>query len=229
MVQDESSSKILKILLKDLTIKPTITSLAKEIGLSRVGAWKLIKKMQYEKLIVLSKIGSGKTSAYSISLNFDNPLVEKNLALSLTEDALKNQRWVSNFAELENKVEFLLLYGSIIISPQEANDIDILGVVSNKNRFTEIEESIKNMQKTQMKKIHAINFTPAEFRQELKRPNNALIDAVKKGTVLFGQEKFIKFVRGIIKTSKFHLCFISGLCVTSILHGIWMCSKITHQ
>lgn len=199
MVQNKSSSKILKILLKDFTIKPTITSLAKEIGLSRVGAWKRIKKMQSEKLIALSKIGSGKTSTYSISLNFDNPLVEKNLALSLTEDALKNQRWLSNFAELENKVDFLILYGSIINSPQEANDIDILGVVSNKNRFTEIEESVKNMQKTKIKKIHIINFTPAEFRQELEKPNNALIDALKKGIVLFGQEKFIKFVRGIIK------------------------------
>lgn len=199
MAQNESGSKILKILLKDFTINPTITSLAKEIGLSRVGAWKRIKKMQSEKLIALSKIGSGKTSTYSISLNLDNPLVEKNLALSLTEDALKNQRWMSNFAELENKVEFLLLYGSIIISPQEANDIDILGVVSNKNRFTEIEESIKNMQKTQIKKIHAINFTPAEFRQEFEKPNKVFIDAIKKGVILFGQEKFIKFVRSIIK------------------------------
>jgi len=125
--------------------------------------------------------------------------VEKNLELSLTEDALKNQRWMSNFAELENKVDFLLLYGSIIISPQEANDIDILGVVSNKNRFIEIEESVKNIQKTQMKKIHAINFMPAEFRQELEKPNNALIDVIKKGTVLFGQEKFIKFIRSTIK------------------------------
>ncbi len=29
------------------------------------------------------------------------------------------------------------------------------------------------------------------------------------------------------ETSKFHLCFISGLCVTKTLHGIWMCSKTT--
>mgnify|MGYP001585861918 CR=1 FL=1 len=199
MEKNKSNSKILKILLKDFTINPNITSLSKEIGLSRVGTWKLLKKMQSEKLIVLSKIGSGRTSTYSIGLNLDNPLVEKNLALSLTEDALKNQRWLTNFAELENKVEFLLLYGSIILLPQEAGDIDILGVVSNKNRFAEIEESIKNIQKTQIKKIHAINFTPEEFREELEKPNNALIDAIRKGTLLFGQEKFIKFVKGMVK------------------------------
>ena len=199
MEQNKSGSRILQILLKDFTIKPTITFLAKEIGLSRVGKWKLLKKMQSEKFIILSKIGSGKTNTYSINLNWDNPLVEKNLALSLTVEALKNQRWLSNFTELENKVDFLLLYGSIINSPKEAKDVDILGVVSNKNKFIEIEEFIKKIQKTQMKKIHAINFTPAELKQELENLNKAFLDAIRKGVVLFGQERFIKFIRSLIK------------------------------
>ena len=155
--------------------------------------------MQSEKFIILSKIGSGKTNTYSINLNWDNPLVEKNLALSLTVEALKNQRWLSNFTELENKVDFLLLYGSIINSPKEAKDVDILGVVSNKNKFIEIEEFIKKIQKTQMKKIHAINFTPAELKQELENLNKAFLDAIRKGVVLFGQERFIKFIRSLIK------------------------------
>ena len=190
METTKPNTKILKILLKDFTIKPTITFLAKEIGMSRVGTWKILKKLEAEKLIILSPIGAGKTSAYSISLNWENPIVEKTLSVALTEDALKNQRWLSNFAELEDKVDFLLMYGSIIHSPKEANDIDILGV-TNKNKFLEIEESIK--------KIHAINFTPAEFKGELENPNKAFIDAIKKGIILFGQEKFIKFIKRIFR------------------------------
>lgn len=197
METTKPGTKILKILLKDFTIKPTITSLAKEIRMSRVGTWKVLKRMQSNKLIVLSPIGSGKTSTYRISLNWDNILVEKTLALSLTEDALKNQRWLNNFAELKDKIDFLMIYGSIISPPQEANDIDILGVVSNKNRFLEIEESVKKIQKTQLKKIHAMNFTQAEFRQELEKPNKAFVDAVKKGVILFGQENFIRFIKSI--------------------------------
>lgn len=197
METTKPGTKILKILLKDFTIKPTITSLAKEIRMSRVGTWKVLKKMQSNKLIVLSPIGSGKTSTYRISLNWDNLLVEKTLALSLTEDALKNQRWLNNFTELKEKIDFLMIYGSIISPPQEANDIDILGVVSNKKRFLEIEESVKKIQKTQLKKIHALNFTKAEFRQELEKPNKAFVDAVKKGVILFGQENFIRFIKSI--------------------------------
>ncbi len=199
MAHGRSSSEILKILLKDLAIKPTVTSLAKEIGLSRVGTWKLLKRMRAEKLIFLSKIGSGKTSVYSAGLNWSNPLVEKTLAVSLTEDALRNQRWMNNFAGLEGKVDFLILYGSIINSPSDANDIDILGIASGKNKFVKIEESVRNAQKTQVKKLHSINFMPAEFLQELRKPNMAFVDAVKKGVVLFGQENFVKFMRRMAK------------------------------
>ncbi len=198
METTKKNNEILKILLKEFTIKPTITGLAKEIGMSRVGTWKILKKLETEKLIILSPTGTGKTSAYSISLNWGNPIVEKTVSLALTQDALKNQRWLSNFSELRGKVDFLLIYGSIINSPKEANDIDILGV-TNKNKFLEIEESIKKIQKTQIKKIHSLNFTPAEFKYELEKPNKIFIDAIKKGIILFGQEKFIKFIQSILR------------------------------
>ncbi len=193
----KQGAKILKILLKDFTVKQTVTSLAKELGMSRVGTWKVLKKMQSDKLIVLSPLGAGKTSTCHVNLNWDNPLVEKTLALTLTEDALKNQRWISNFTGLKEKVDFLIIYGSILHSPQEANDIDILGIVSNKNKFLEIEESVKKIQKTQLKKIHDLNFTQAEFRQELEKPNKMFIDAIKKGIILFGQENFIRFIKNV--------------------------------
>ena len=59
--------------------------------------------------------------------------------------------------------------------------------------------SIQKIQKTQVKKIHSIQFTPEELKKELKKPNKAFIDAIKKGIILFGQEKFIKFMRTIHK------------------------------
>ncbi len=196
METEKPTSKILKILLKELSIKHTITSIAKEVGMTRVGAWKVLKKLEKEKFIILSSIGTGKTSTYSIRLNWYNPLLEKILDLALTEDAIKNQRWLDNFKELADKVNFVIIYGSIIHSAKEANDIDILGI-TNKNRFIEIEEAITKIQKTQIKKVHILNFTEKEFKQELEKPNKVFIDAIKKGVVLFGQEKFIKFMRSI--------------------------------
>jgi len=197
MEKNKTSAKILKVLLKQFTIKWTITSLAKELNISRVGIWKVLKKLEAERLILLSHVGEGKTSIFNINLNWENQILEKNLSLILTEDAFKNQRWLNNFKELENKLDFLILYGSIIHSPKEANDIDILIVVSNKNNFLSIEETIKKMQKTQIKKIHSENFTQIEFKEEIEKPNKIFLDAIKKGIILFGQEKFIKFIKEV--------------------------------
>ncbi|MCX6750247.1 MAG: DEAD/DEAH box helicase family protein [Candidatus Pacearchaeota archaeon] len=193
---DKASGECLKIILKDFSVEHTITSLSKDIGNTRMGIWKTLKKLQSDKLIILMPAGKGKTSTYLIRLNWENKLVEKMLVMLLTEEALKHPRWLDNFSELEDKADFIILYGSILHSPKEASDIDILGVVSDKKKFIQIHKTIDKIQITQIKKIHSMNFTEEELRKELiSQKNPSFIDALKKGSILFGQEKFIKFVK----------------------------------
>ncbi len=198
VTRDLSTKKVLLYLLKSFSNTHTITTLAKELGLSRVGIWKILKKLENEKYILLNAVGSGKTSTSIIMLNWDSPLVEKTLSLYLTEEALKQRRWQVNFLDLERVADFVILYGSILQSPQQANDIDILGVASKKN-FIKIQNIVDVVQKTQSKKIHSINFIESEFKAELKKQNKAFIDAVKKGVILFGQDKFVMFMKGMAK------------------------------
>ena len=192
----ETVNKIMLVLLKDFTRTHTITSLAKELKMSRVGIWKILKRLKIEKYIIINPIGIGKTSTSIIKINWNSALVEKALALYLTEESIKQHRWRVNFAELETETEFVILYGSIISSPQQANDIDILGIVK-KNKFIIIQKIIDKIQKTEQKKLHAINFTASEFKTELKNNNKAFIDGIKRGIILFGQENFVKFVKNI--------------------------------
>lgn len=194
-----AKTEILKTLIKQFTFKWTVTSLGEEINLSRVGIWKALKKLESEKLISLSQVGKGKTNTFIASLNWDNPLLEKQLSLILTEEAIKNKRWINNFEILENMMDFLILYGSILHSPREAKDIDFIGVVSSEDNFQKIEDALEKIQKIQSKKIHPENFTKKEFEKEIKKPNKIFIDAIKKGVILFGQEKFIKFIRDLQK------------------------------
>lgn len=195
METEESNVKrVMLILLKDFSRTHTITSLAKELKLTRVGIWKILKKLEGNKYIALQSVGSGKTNAYLMNINWDNIIVEKALVLYLTEEAVKQRRWRTNFADLEQEVDFLILYGSILKFPKEANDIDILGV-AKKSRFLEIQKKVDRIQKTQSKKIHSINFTENEFKGELKKSNKAFIDSIKMGVVLFGHENFVKFVK----------------------------------
>lgn len=197
-IRDLTPKKVLLHLLKDFSSIHTITALAKELDLSRVGTWKILKKLESNKFVILKAVGRGKTSTSLISLNWENPLLEKTVSLYLTEEAIKQRRWQVNFAELEKVVDFVILYGSILHSPQEAGDIDILGIAPKKS-FVTVQIAIDKAQKTQSKKIHAINLTENEFKAELQKNNKAFTDAVKKGVILFGQESFVKFMREMTK------------------------------
>lgn len=193
----KKSLEILKILLKDTIKKHTVTSIAKERGISRVGSWKLLQDLEKKKLVILTSVGAEKTSVQEASLDWSNPLLEKTLTLLLAEDVLKQNKWRYNFKELENHVSFLVLFGSILHSPKEANDIDILSVVSDEGNFVKIGKIIEDIQITQSKKIHSINLAEKELKHELKDKNKAYMEAIKKGIVLFGQENFIKFIKEI--------------------------------
>ena len=194
MMTISKAQRIMTILLRDFS-SHTATSLSKELKMSRWGLWKILKKLEKDKLIEIEPIGAGKTSTSIIKLNWDNVLAEKTLALSLTQEAVKYKRWMHDFSNLQEEVDFLILYGSILYS-KEANDIDIIGVAKEK-KLTKINDIIFKIQETQNKKIHSINSTQKEFKQELKKPNKAYLDAVRKGVVLLGQENFIRFVKGL--------------------------------
>ena len=196
---EKSIREIMKILLKDFTKRNTISSLSEEIGIERPGVWKVLKRLESKRLINLDPIGKGKTSVYEVTLNWKNSLVEKTLAIILEEDALEQERWRDNFKNLEKRTLFVILFGSILHSPKEANDIDILVVVKTNNDFKAVEKIVSEVQQTQIKKIHVIDLTKEELKSELKKKNKAYLEALKKGAILFGQENFIKFVEKMLK------------------------------
>lgn len=199
MTMNKRAEQILLILFRDIFIIHTATSLAKILGMSRWGIWKILKELENNQLIVLTPMGVGKTSVYTVKLNLESVILPICLVLTLTKESLKYERWRANFKELANHTDFLILYGSILHSPKEANDIDILGVISDNDKFVKVNYIIGKLQKTQVKKIHSLNFTPEEFKYEIRKSNKAFIDAVKKGVLLYGQENFVKLIMEIHK------------------------------
>ena len=193
---DATTKRIMLTLLNEFTARHTVTSLAQQLEFSRVGTWKALRKLETAGYVLFEKIGEGKTSVITMQLNWENMLVEKYLALYLTEEALTQRRWRSTFTELEPLLDFMLVYGSALRTPQHAHDIDILGVSSGK-RFTNIDKKIQSIQKMQLKKNHLIMFSEKELADELRKLNPAFVNAIKNGVVLFGQDQFIRFIRGL--------------------------------
>ncbi len=198
--KNKTSDKILEILIKEPLVDHSATSLAKSLGITRQGLWKTLNKLSKDKLISLKSIADTKKSTLNIKLNYKNPITEKTISLLLTKESLNYERWKFNFEKIHNYSKFIILFGSIIHSPKEANDIDLLVIVNGKKNFHAINKIILELQQTQIKKIHSIDLTEKEFREELViNKNRAYIDALKKGIVLFGHDDYVKFVGGLNK------------------------------
>ncbi|MBU2523049.1 MAG: HTH domain-containing protein [Nanoarchaeota archaeon] len=192
-IENKTSEKILKILVKEPFTDHTATSLAKILGVTRQGLWKTLNKLSKDKLISLKSIADTKKSAVKIDIELKNPLTIKTLSLLLTKESLNYERWRSNFAELERYSDFIVLFGSMLRNPKGASDIDLLAVMDKKN-FKPVNEIKSKIQKTQAKEIHLIDLTKEEFVKELKKQNRAYLGALKEGIILFGQDNFLKFM-----------------------------------
>jgi hypothetical protein len=190
---EKTFEKILKILIKEPFFEHTATSLALSLGITRQGLWKTLRKLSEDRLISLKSIANTKRSVVKVELEFKNLLALKTISLLLTKEALNNERWRFEFALLEKYSDFIILFGSMLTNPKEANDIDIL-IVSDKKNFKSIDEIKNKMQKSQAKKIHLIDLTKEEFKNELKKHNKAYVDALKKGVILFGQDDYVKLI-----------------------------------
>ena len=193
--------RVVLLLLKDFSAMHTITSIGKELGMTRSGIWKVLKRLEKEKYIIMKSTGK-ETSLVIPKLNFKNDLLDKYLDLALSKEAAAYERWVFNFIDVKEHISFFIIYGSILKSYAKAKDLDVIGIIPNRKNFKKLHESLDKIQKSEAKRIHAINFTQSEFREELLKPNKAFIDAVKKGTVLFRQEEFIKFMKKMHKAGK---------------------------
>lgn len=196
-IKDKTKDILLKKILKEPLIEHTATNLAKELKITRQAVWKILKKLSNENLIILKSIAETKKSANKIGLNYKNPLIEKTLSLILIKESLNYERWRVNFAELKDNASFIILFGSILNNPKEANDIDIILVVKNKQGFHIVNKNILKIQQTQLKKIHNLDLTKNELIAELKGQNKAYLDALKKGVILYGQENFVDFIKNL--------------------------------
>ena len=193
--------KIVLLLLKDFSAMNTITSIGKELGVTRSGTWKVLMKLKKENYITLETTGK-ETSLIIPKLNLKNELLEKYLNFALSKEAKEHERWIFNFTEVKEHASFFILYGSVLKSYAKAKDIDVIGIIPDRKSFKKLHESLDKIQKGESKRIHSINFTESEFREELLKPNKAFVEAVRKGIVLFGQEEFIKFMRKLHGASK---------------------------
>ena len=176
--------EIIKLLFKDFLTPYNSRNISKIIRISHAGAFKILKRLEKRGIAKPTRIGK----AVVYSLNKENPITWREIEMGLTLEAQNYLRWIEEFRCIENKVKFVILFGSIIRDEKSAKDIDLL-VIATKDKFGEIKKIIEERNDILPKKIHLLLQTYDDFRKDIKSRNKAMIEIIKNGIILFGQDE----------------------------------------
>lgn len=188
----QNEKRALLILFKDFTNFYNANSISKLLDISHVGAQKIFKRLLEQNLLINRKIG--KSIVYKLKLEDD--YVRKLIAFLLADEANSFKRWKEEFRELSEKAKIVILYGSVIKNYSKADDIDVMIVIDKKD-VKEIDKIIKQKQEILPKSLHAIKLTHKDMIKNLNKKNKALIDIVKNGVVIYGQDKYVEIIKGV--------------------------------
>ncbi|GBE20566.1 MAG TPA: hypothetical protein ENG87_05475 [Candidatus Pacearchaeota archaeon] len=183
----KKEQEIIKILFKDPLTPYNSRNISNLVGISHAGSFKALKKLEKREIVKSQKIGNA--SIYS--LNMENPLTLREIEMVLTIEAQNHKRWVEEFRQLKDKINFAILFGSILKREDSAKDIDLL-VVADKTMFNEIKSIINKKNKILLKKVHLILQEKKDFEKDMQNKNNAIMKIIKTGVILFGQEEITK-------------------------------------
>lgn len=162
-------------------------SLSKVIGITPMGALKILKRLEHESIVKSRK--TGKAIIYRI--NIEESYARKYVSLILVREAQyaapKAKRWIDEVKKIKN-ADVAILFGSVLEKPNP-NDIDVLFITDQK-RFPHLQREIRELNEINIKKVHPMYQTRSDIIKNIKNRDKPLLNAIK-GIVVFGEEKFL--------------------------------------
>lgn len=164
-------------------------SISKEIGITSMGALKILKRLENEGILA-SKI-AGKATFYKF--NFAGDYAKHYAVFALKNEAEHAQpyarRWIKEIRKLKN-ANVAILFGSVLRKGKEAHDVDVLALASQ-NKFGKLKEEVVELNKINEKHMHIIYQSPKDLRSNIKKQDKIVLGALK-GIVAFGEDKLIE-------------------------------------
>ena len=182
----------LLILFKDFTSFYNANSISKVLGISHVGAQKILKRLLQENLVVSKTIGKSIT----YKLNYNDSYLNQLIVFLLADEANNFKRWKDEFKDLFKKDRIVMIFGSAIKDYAHARDIDVMIVIDKKD-IEEVNTILKKKEEILPKKLHAIKLNHQDLLANLKEQDKSMVDIVKNSIILYGQEKYMEILKNV--------------------------------
>ena len=182
----DNEFSVISFLVRNFTERLTIRSIAQRLSFSPAGVFNILKKLEKSNIVVGQKLGTGLFYA----INFENRIAEHLAAvvllyseekISMDSETRENQRF-SVPKKSEGFFRELKQARAAVFDKKT-----LLLVVDN---ITILDISIPN--------IEVITKTEDELIELLRKKDSTMLQLLKKGTALFGEDKIISIIKQCI-------------------------------
>ena len=192
-MKDITSNEMIFVLniLKSPEISYNANSMAKAIGISRMGALKIAKKLEKENILISKELGKAKF----YSLNLKSDYAKEYVKFLLKREAEQAHPYVKVWIEDIRKIKSAgaaILFGSVLRKYKEAGDIDVMLII-NPKAYKGAQKEISEIDALNTKKIHPLYQTKNDFIKNLKKEDKPLLSAIK-GIAVFGEDIIINSI-----------------------------------
>jgi len=180
---------VLLRIAKDVSKDYNANNLAKESGLTPMGALKILKRLEKQGILKSRKLGR----AIFYKPDYENNYAKTFLQFLLQKEAEETQprlkRWITEVQKLKETAETVVVFGSIL--EKEGDDVDILIVLKPEDQ-KKLDNQLNELNEINVKRIHPIKQSADDFTENIRRGDKVVLAAVKNGVVAFGYEKMVE-------------------------------------
>jgi len=186
--------RTLNFLTRHFSEQYSINQLAKKVGLTPKGLHKLLKKLEKENIVKFTKLAN----AVFYQVNFSNDIAKKCVELALLEKIeLPYARVQAKDLEVLRPYTLTaILFGSVLLKGEKANDIDVL-VVVEKQDYPEFKKALEKLQTLKPKHIQTVIQTPQDLINNLKKKDEVLLEILRTGKFLWNTEVIVTAIKEV--------------------------------
>ncbi|MBI4451903.1 MarR family transcriptional regulator, partial [Candidatus Woesearchaeota archaeon] len=165
----DNEFSVINFLVRNFTEKLTIRSIAQKLGFSAAGVFNILKKLEKEQVVVGQKLGTG----LFYSINFDNRIAKHLAAIVL---AYSDEKITVNVEQLKQAKAAILDKKSILVITDNMTFLDI-----------------------SIPEINILSKTEDEITALLRKKDLEVLQALKKGVVLFGEDELVRIIKNCMQ------------------------------
>ncbi len=166
-------------------------SISREIGLTPMGALKILKRLEKEGIVVPKAAGRAVFYGINYGSDYSRDYMEFVLRREAEQCTPYIKRWVREIRKLKS-ADAAVLFGSVLEKEGRAKDIDVL-LVTSQERFKKLKDEISGLNNINEKNIHPVYQTSEDLRNNIAKKDKVVLNALK-GIVVFGGKKMIEMI-----------------------------------